>query len=266
MTAAPATASLQHVAEENVKHNRQFWAKYPWPQAGDEWSAPLGGSRNMWETIIRPRIAGYLPATSALEIAPGHGRCTQFFRAFCDHLTLVDLVPECIEACRRRFGETGRITYAVNDGSTLPMVADESIDFAFTWDSLVHVERETMRSYTHELGRVLTVGGYAFIHHSNLGAYAERLPEFNWAKDLHARGKTMSAAAMREACREAGLQCVSQELIPWGGTGLFIDCISLLKRTNERDTPETIVEEHAWWGKEIAQARRIAAMYPRARD
>jgi SAM-dependent methyltransferase len=260
MTAFADTTTLG-IAEANIKHNRQFWAKYPWPQAGDEWSAPLGGSRTMWEAIIRPRISACLPAGSVLEIAPGHGRCTQYLLGVCERLTIVDLVPECIDACRRRFGPDAGVTYAVNDGSTLPMVPDASIDFAFTWDSLVHVERDTVCSYVAELGRVLKPGGHAFIHHSNLGAYPERQADFDWARDLHARGKTMSAAAMREACADNALHCLSQELIPWGSTGLYIDTFSFIRRGDAGDA-ETVVEEHAWWGKEIAQARRVARLYP----
>lgn len=259
---AIADAASEQIARANVQHNREFWARYPWPQEGDEWSGPWGGTRNMWEVLIRPRIAAYLPAESLLEIAPGHGRCTQFLREVCDRLTIVDLVPECIEACKRRFGAESGIRYAVNDGWTLPMVPDASIDLAFTWDSLVHVERETIRSYVHELARVLAVGGHAFIHHSNLGAYRDRIGEFDWAKELHARGKTMSASAMREACREAGLRCVSQELIPWGTTGLYIDAISLLRRAGDAKDPETVVNEHVWWGREVEQARRVAELYP----
>ncbi len=262
IAAAPAESTVS-VAEQNIKHNRTFWAKYPWPQDGDEWSAAVGGSRAMWETIIRPRISSFIPAGSILEIAPGHGRCTQFLLEVCDRLTIVDLVPECINACRNRFGERAGLTYAVNDGSTLPMVGDRSIDFAFTWDSLVHVEHDTMRSYTRELSRVLKPGGYAFIHHSNLGAYADRIGEFNWDKDLHGRGKTMSAAAMRSDCAEFGLSCLAQELVPWGTTGLFIDAFSLLWRDPSANGAETTIEERPDWGIETKQARRIGRLYNR---
>src|SRR5262249_46593755 len=145
-----------------IDRNRSFWAKYEWPQDGDEWSAALGGTQAMWYGVILPRIHAFLPNRNVLEIAPGHGRCTQFLLPHAEHLTIVDLVPECIEACRRRFASASNIEYAVNDGRTLPMVNTSSIDFAFTWDSLVHVEREPVESYVRELARVLTPGGFAF--------------------------------------------------------------------------------------------------------
>ena len=50
----------------------------------------------------------------------------------------------------------------MNDGQSLPMVADSSIDLAFSFDSLVHVEDDVMPSYLDELARVLSEDGVAF--------------------------------------------------------------------------------------------------------
>lgn len=251
----------RRAAQQNVDHQLRHWAEYPWPADGDEWSGPFGGTRSLWATIIYPRVASYLPAGDVLEIAPGHGRCTQFLLPLSGHLTIVDLVPACIESCRARFGERSDLTYAVNDGWTLPMIPDASIDFAFSWDSLVHVEREPTRSYFRELGRVLRPGGHAFVHHSNLGAYPERIAEFDWARQLHGRGRSTTAASVRETCAQSGLQCLSQELIPWGGTGLCIDAFTLVRRA-DGPAPATLVEEHTHWAGEAAQARRLARLYP----
>jgi SAM-dependent methyltransferase len=255
------TPTPSSVNEKNLKDNRHFWARYDWPRGGDEWSSAFGGTRAMWELIIRPRITQFVPTRSILEIAPGHGRVTQFLLGLCDRLTIVDLVPECIEACRRRFANRPGLTFAVNDGKTLPMVPDASIDFAISWDSLVHVERDTMTSYVRELGRVLAPGGGAFIHHSNLGAYAGQIGELHERLDLHGRGTTMSAAALRMDCAQAGLRCEVQELIPWGTTGLFIDTFSLIRRSSPGDPPtETVINEHAAWPHETALARRLGPL------
>ena len=59
----------------------------------------------------------------------------------------------------------------MNDGHSLPMVGDTSIDFAFSFDSLVLVEADTLARYLSELARVLKPDGVAFLHHSNFGAY-----------------------------------------------------------------------------------------------
>lgn len=68
------------------------------------------------------------------------------------------------------------------------MVADSSVDFAFSFDSLVYVEAEVLKGYLTELARVLKPDGVAFLHHSNLGAYQRsnhalapfRVPSTTW--------------------------------------------------------------------------------------
>ena len=85
-------------------------------------------------------------AESMLEIAPGYGRWTAFLKDLCSRLPLVDLSPKCIEACRERFGESDDIAYHVNDGRSPAMIDEDSIDFAFSFDSLVHVELEVLES------------------------------------------------------------------------------------------------------------------------
>ena len=64
-----------------------------------------------------------------------------------------------------------------NDGKSLAMVPDGSVDFAFSADSLVHAEADALEAYVHELARTLSPDGVAFIHHSNLGAYRRY---FSW--------------------------------------------------------------------------------------
>jgi hypothetical protein len=65
------------------------------------------------------------------------------------------------------------------------MIENGSIDFAFSFDSLVHAESDVMSSYAHELARVLKPGGVAFLHHSNLDAVRRRsvLYEVRRARD-----------------------------------------------------------------------------------
>src|SRR5262249_14608923 len=103
-----------------------LWGRYDWRNRGDEWSEPWGTSAHMWYGTILPRILRGVPCDHILEIAPGHGRCTQFLRLCCRRLSVVDLVQDCVDACRARFGEGAGIEYHVNDGRTLPMIATAS--------------------------------------------------------------------------------------------------------------------------------------------
>jgi hypothetical protein len=98
------------------------------------------------------------------------------------------------------------------------MVENGSIDFAFSFDSLVHADLDVVQDDVEALGRKLAPTGIGFSHHSNIGAYLEILhsrliilvtPPVNhqW------RGEDVTAAAFRAACTRAGLRCVSQEIV-----------------------------------------------------
>jgi ubiquinone/menaquinone biosynthesis C-methylase UbiE len=76
-----------------------------------------------------PRISYFIPAENILEIASGYGRWTQFLQTYATCLTLVDIAPRCIDACRSRFRSLQNLTYHVNDGRSLDMIEDESINF-----------------------------------------------------------------------------------------------------------------------------------------
>jgi SAM-dependent methyltransferase len=184
----------------------------------------------MWWRTIRPRLLHHLPAEAVLEIAPGYGRWTSFLLNECTRLVGIDVTARCVEVCRQRFPES-RAAFYVNDGQTLPMVAPASIDLAFSVDSLVHVEAPQVESYLQELARVLRPGGAAFLHHSNLGAYADgagAIPA--WVGERHWRAPSMSAALFRSASRHAGLRCVSQEVINWIGRDADVDRFRLPTR------------------------------------
>ncbi len=119
---------------------------------------------------LLPRVFPFLKGR-ILEIAPAGGRWTQFLQAHCASLIGVDLAQSCVEKCTERFRHYPNLEFKVNDGLTFPMVEDRSIDFAFSFDLLVHVESDVMSSYANELARVLKPGAVAFIQHSNLDAF-----------------------------------------------------------------------------------------------
>ncbi|HKO04467.1 MAG TPA: class I SAM-dependent methyltransferase [Candidatus Acidoferrales bacterium] len=248
----------------SITENSQFWGgAYEWPRAGDEWSENWGSPRAQWFGSLLPRVFPFLKGR-ILEIAPGHGRWTQFLQANCDSLIGIDLAPRCVEECNKRFQGNANTEFAANDGLTFPMVETASIDFAFSFDSLVHAEAEVVSSYVNELARVLKPGGAAFLHHSNLGGIRRSvwdkvkrrlsgLPyEQNW------RASSMSAAKMREFAERARMSCVQQELVPWGkGWPLPIDCMSTL--INEAGRPCVVIENRRFM-EEAAAIKRTSSL------
>jgi SAM-dependent methyltransferase len=241
--------------------------KYDWKDAGEEWSEPWGTSQAQWLESILPRIREHLPAQTIVEIGCGFGRWSHYLRDYCETLWLVDRSAKCIEACRQRFGSDSRVYYYLNDGRSLAQLRNESIDLAFSFDSLVHVDRDIIDAYVRELRSKLRPGGKGFFHHSNLGQYAnswqQHLPSFfdrllrklgllDWE---HHRNPSMSAELFRQLCQANELHCASQELINWRGRRL-LDCFSLFERTDSQE--ETKIVRNPRFMREAAAIRRIA--------
>ncbi len=186
---------------------------------------------------------------------------------------IVDPAEDCIEACRRRFGDDARLSYHVNDGSSLAMIPDRSIDFVFSFDSLVHVTRETVEAYVRQLANKLNEDGAGFIHHSNLGEYTspivERLPRR--AKKLlikakildqdYQRAPDMTAELFRSYCAGSGLICVCQELVNWRGRRL-IDCFTTFARPGSKWTGDCRMLRNPDFMREAQLIRHWSQAYP----
>jgi SAM-dependent methyltransferase len=244
-----------------LSENKSMWDDlYAWPQQGDEWSAHWGGVSHQWWVTLFPRLQGYVPAGRILEIAPGYGRWTHFLKDLCGDLVAVDIAGGAIEHCRARFAADRHVSFHVNDGLTLPMVADGSIDLVFSFDSLVHAELDVMGAYLTEIAAKLTADGVAFLHHSNMGAYT---PGSYDPAGIHWRAVTVSAQAVEALAVRAGLSCVSQETLAWGNEVLLNDCISVITRAGSRwDRDNVRIDNPEFSSREITASARLAAQYP----
>jgi SAM-dependent methyltransferase len=250
-----------------------------WTAAGDEWSGPWGGSEPLWWGTLLPRIHAFVPARTVLELGPGKGRWSQYLKDLCEELILVDVAEHGIEACRRRFAGTSNIAYHVGDGKSLAMVADGSIDFAFSFDSLVHAETDVLEAYASELARVLAPDGVAFVHHSNMGAYraaaarARRVPDrLRRRLTMHGllvnvyawRAESTTAELFAGFCENAGLACVGQELIAWEYGRQLTDSIALVTPRGSRWERPRVVVENPRFMEEARHVARIAPLYSEA--
>jgi SAM-dependent methyltransferase len=237
----------------DLDENAAYWdGGFHWRHRGDEWSAWWGTPEAEWRATIYPRIEEFLPVRLLLEIAPGYGRWTQFLRHECERLVGIDLSSKCVRACRRRFWRDRRLRFHVNDGKSLRAVDDGTVDFAFSFDSLVHVEADVMDAYVAELARVLRPDGVAFLHHSNMAAYpAEEVGP----KIPHWRSGSVSGESIAELASGLGLSCFKQELIGWGDEHPFLnDALSWIARAGSpHDRPREIVRNEHF----MDEARRV---------
>jgi len=259
----------------SIKENLQMWGSdYGWTKEGEEWSITWGDSESQWFGTILPRIHAFIPTTTILEIAPGFGRWTHYLKNHCNNLIVVDLAENCIKACQQRFSYDTHISYHVNDGKNLEMIADNSIDFIFSYDSLVHAEADVIQAYLHQLSRKLKPDGVGFIHHSNMGEYkqffsvSKKLPRVikkyliktHLLDHTHWRAFTMTAEMFEKSCIKADLVCIAQELINWR-TRRLIDCFSLFTKKTSVWANENKIIKNPDFMKEANRVKRLSMLY-----
>jgi ubiquinone/menaquinone biosynthesis C-methylase UbiE len=258
-----------------LEWNQQHWGgEYNWPSQGEEWSARWGGADAQWFGTILPRIRSHVPTPSILEIAPGYGRWTHYLKDLCTEIRVVDISEQCIEVCKRRFADVPHLWCYANDGTSLDMIPDRSVDFAFSFDSLVHAEAPVIEAYLGQLARKLKANGVGFIHHSNIGDYpgwralTRSVPSSvkklvraaGVVKHNDSRAFSMTAARFTQFCESAQLQCIGQELINWDGR-LLIDCFSLFTPAGSCwARPNQVLKNHHF-ENEIHYAKKLTRLY-----
>jgi SAM-dependent methyltransferase len=269
----------------SVADNIRVWnTECDWRHGGDAWSWQFGGTEALWWFVLYPRIHRFLPATKILEIAPGYGRWTQFLKNHCQSMIAVDISENCIENCKNRFANDNYIEFHVNDGYSLAIVPDESIDFVFSFDSLVHAENDVMESYLIQLAKKLRPNGVGFIHHSNMGFYRKRLAILSAYRSLPAvfrkrilreehmerllsinvggwRAPSMTGDLFCKYCKQAGLRCVSQELINWNNGRCLIDAISVIAKPGSRWDRENAYLENGRFVESAVVTGELARLY-----
>jgi ubiquinone/menaquinone biosynthesis C-methylase UbiE len=200
----------------DINWNITTWSsRYDWSNEGEEWSEAWGSSYAQWIVSIYPRIGMILPSQSILEIAPGFGRWTKFLVQFTNRYYGVDVSEKCIEHCKRKFRAVPHAEFHHNDGKSLEIIPNSSIDFVFSYDSLVHVDVETVSEYLTQILAKLTKNGIAYVHHSN---FAELLMDdpANNVECRHMRDTTTSCKAVQEIISNNGGKVLVQEKINWG--------------------------------------------------
>jgi len=257
-----------------IEENKSLWGDAQnWTNAGDEWSKSWGNAQSQWWFSIFPRLQEYVPTDRILEIAPGFGRWTQFLKNLCKELIVVDMSDLCILECKKRFSSSPNISYHVNDGKSLEMIPDDSIDFAFSFDSLVHAEDTILENYIEQLARKLKPNGVGFIHHSNLGEYKtfvirsshkpiSIINQKMFGLNAGWRAISMTASKFELFAEKAGMHTISQEKINWHTRPYFlIDSISVFTRKGSLwDRPNKILRNNRFMA-EAKQIRKLSELY-----
>lgn len=149
----------------------EYESRHHWKKDGDEWDGNAvycDQPYELWkesviETFINPNVS---EESSVLEYGVGRGRWTEPIIKKAKETIVVDLSPACIDFCKRRFAQYNNVRFLVNDGKDLSLLADNSIDFIWSFATFTQVERDVSEAILREFHRVLKPGARAVIHHS----------------------------------------------------------------------------------------------------
>jgi len=147
--------------------NALIWNTWKWEKArGEEWTKSPVWKQSLIDDVMMKNIT---KGKTVLEIGPGAGKWTEPLQQIAQKLIVVDISEKCIEMCKVRFSHNSNISYYVNDGSGLPFLADNSIDFVWSFDVFVHIAPADIENYFSEFARIVKPTGRGIIHHAAEG-------------------------------------------------------------------------------------------------
>jgi SAM-dependent methyltransferase len=163
--------------------NRRMWGEtWDWSKLGEEWTPEWAP----WKAVIlKYTLERWLERNKRiLEIGPGGGRWTEeLLRYDPKSVALVDLVPNTLELCKARFGNDPRIQTFVNDGRSLDFLGDASVDFVWSFDCFVHVDRNDIDAYFGGFARVMAPGALGIVHYPSIDRATGANPREGWRSE-----------------------------------------------------------------------------------
>jgi ubiquinone/menaquinone biosynthesis C-methylase UbiE len=224
MTVDGAIERTARYADDWNRYSRQwesqYGAQYEW--LGDEWNDDSTPDRRRDAFFFQAHAERWItPATTALEIGPGGGKWTVRLARKVERLVVLDVAEEMLERTRSRCERLGltNVEYVLGNGRDFQPIADESVDFVFSYDVFVHVALEDAWPYGHEIVRVLRPGGLGACHYA-IGSTPEAWDHIEQHNDWYRGGQHtlgqyfyFSPEMLRRMAERCGLRVVEQHVV-----------------------------------------------------
>jgi len=154
----------QEIALQNPFFGITSWPEFEDPDAIDlDFFLKLGDIHA--HNLLSRTPLRHMETLSMLEIGCGIGRMTQYFAKIFGQVTAVDVAPEMVERATQLWGHLENVRFVEGNGSDLSQIANDSMDFVFSFYVLNHVsDPNIVLNYVSEAGRVLKPGGHALLH------------------------------------------------------------------------------------------------------
>jgi ubiquinone/menaquinone biosynthesis C-methylase UbiE len=197
---------------------------------GDEWNDDRTAERKRdsfyFSTYADRWIA---PGMTALEVGPGGGKWTVRIAPRVKHLIVLDVAEEMLRRteARCRSLRITNVEYVLANGRDFQPIADESIDFFFSYDVFVHIALEDTWPYAQEIARILAAGGRGACHYA-ISSVPEAWDRIEQNNEGYRGGKRtigqyyyFSQEALRRMYERCGLSILEQHQEGWHCTCIF---------------------------------------------
>lgn len=161
-----------HATRKFWNADSEFQAKYRRICASEEFCATTDETKldQLWKRDTRRAVKGILkdiPMRSdwtCVEIGCGVGRLLKPIAKHCRRVIGVDISERMVDWAAHYLADVPNAEVRLNDGTSLPSIADETVDFVYSYLAFQHITRiEVVDAYIAEIARVLKNGGYCRI-------------------------------------------------------------------------------------------------------
>ncbi len=197
---------------------------------GDEWNDDNTPDRKRDSFYFSAYAERWIkPDMTVLEVGPGGGKWTVRIAPKVKHLIVLDVAEEMLKRTKARCESLGinNVEYILGNGKDFQPVADESIDFFFSYDVFVHIALEDTWPYTQEIARVLVPGGCGACHYA-INSVPETWNRIEQINDWYRFGKHtlgqfyyFSPEMLRRMYERCGLHVLEQHQEGWYCTCVF---------------------------------------------
>jgi ubiquinone/menaquinone biosynthesis C-methylase UbiE len=143
------------------RNSRDSYLQY----LGDEW-----GNKASVNQFVQEFIGPYVDPTSiVLEIGSGGGRIAAKIAPSCGHLICLDVEFEMAKLGKSSLATASQLSWIITSKHQVIIpLANASLDFAYSFDTFVHLDRRVIYKYLLEASRVLKVGSKLALHVATL--------------------------------------------------------------------------------------------------
>ena len=186
------------------------------------------------------------PEASVVELGCGMGRILKPLAASCGEVIGVDISERMLELAVVYTAGIDNLRLEQTDGASLGMIDDSSVDFFYSLDVLIHVDRRSAFRYLREIRRVLKPGAIAVVNFLDI-ASSRGFGEFEALLDSDFPLELYTVEELRFLFARAGLEIDSEQQAD--GTILLIVVHGSASQWRDALGAATSIEGVTWAGR-----------------